>query len=103
MLKFLGPGLDGGLAVVGSGKDVGDPDGDEPSVGESLVERVCGEVAVKDLGEFEFDEEPQEEWDVIETFVGQFEGSLHGVAPTRLWGKSSLYRGGQAGGNIQVK
>jgi hypothetical protein len=89
--------------MVGSGEDVGDPDGDEPAVGESLVEGVGGEVTVEDLGEFEFDEESQEEGDVIDAFVGQFECSVHGVAPTRVWGKSSLYRGGPAGGKIQVK
>jgi len=36
--EFLGPGLDGGFAMVGAGEDVSDPDGDEPAIGESLVE-----------------------------------------------------------------
>src|SRR4051794_18211474 len=103
VLEFLGPGLDGGLAVVGSGEDVGDPDGDEPAVGESLVEGVCGEVSVEDLGELELDEEPQEQWDVIDAFVGEFEGGVHGGTPTRVWGKSSLYRGRRAGGMMQAK
>ena len=98
VLEFLGPGLDGGLAVVGAGEDVGDPDGDEPAVGESLVERVGREVAVEDLGELELDEESQEQGHVIDTFVGQFECGIHGGSPTSGWGKSSLYRGGRAEG-----
>jgi hypothetical protein len=85
--KFVGPGLNGGLAMVGAGKDVSDPDGDEPSVGETLVERVGGEVAVEDLGEFELDEESQEQGDVIDTFVGQFEGGVHSGSPTSGLGK----------------
>ena len=90
VVEFLGPGLDGGLAVVGVGEDVGDPDGDEPAVGEPLVEGVGGEVAVEELGELELDEEAQEQGDVIDAFVGQFEGGVHGGAPTRGWGKASL-------------
>ena len=98
VLEVLGPGLDGGFAVVGAGEDVSDPDGDEPSVGESLVERVWGEMAVEDFGESEVAEESQEEGYVIDTLVGQFQGGVHGGSPTRDLGKSSLYRGGQADG-----
>jgi hypothetical protein len=101
VLKFLGPGLDRGLAVVGAGEDVGDPHGGEPAVGESLVEGVGREVAVEDLGELEPDQEAQEQGDVIDTFVGQFESSVHGGTPTRVWGTPALYRAGPAGENIQ--
>ena len=80
--------LNGGLAVVGSGEDVGDPDGDEPSIGESLVEGVCREVSVEDLGEFERDEESQEQGQIIDAFVGQFEGGVPGGAPTKAGGES---------------
>ena len=73
--EVVGPGLDGGLAVVGSGKDVGDPAGDEPAVGESLVERIRGEMAVEDLGELELDQESHEQGHIIDPFVGQFEGA----------------------------
>jgi hypothetical protein len=103
VVESLGPGLDGCLAVVGAGEDVGDPGGDEPAVGESLVERVGGEVAIEDLGELELDEESQEQGHVIDAFVGQFEGGVHGGTPTRGRGKSSLYRAGWAGGKIQAK
>ena len=89
--------------MVGAGEDVSDPDGDEPAVGESLVERVGREMAVEDLGELELDEESQEQGHVIDAFVGQFEGGVHGGSPTRDLGKPSLYRGGQAGGKIQAK
>ena len=101
--RLLGPGLDGGLAVVGLGEDVGDPDGDEPAVGEPLVEGVGREVAVEDLGELELDQEAQEQGDVIDTFVGQFEGGVHGGSPTRAWGKASLYRGSGPARKIQGK
>src|SRR3954466_12610818 len=49
------------------------------------------------------DEESQEEGDVIDAFVGQFEGGVHGGSPTRGWGKPSLYRGGRAEGKMQAK
>ena len=93
----------GDLRWSALGEDVGDPDGDEPAVGEPLVEGVGREVAVEDLGELELDQEAQEQGDVIDTFVGQFEGGVHGGSPTRAWGKPSLYRGGRAGGKIQAK
>jgi hypothetical protein len=102
-VKFLGPGLDGGLAVIGVGEDVGDPDGGEPAIGETLVERMGREVAVEDLGESELDEEAQEQGHVIDSFMGQFEGSDHGGSPTKGLGKPSLYRGEPAGGKIQAK
>src|SRR5512135_1385002 len=89
--------------MVGAGEDVSDPDGDEPAVGESLVERVRWEMAVEDLGELELDEEAQEQRHVVDTFVGQFEGGVHGGSPTRDLGKPSLYRGEQAAGKIQAK
>ena len=98
MSESVGPGLDGGLAVVGAGEDVSDPDGDEPSVGEPLVEGVGWEMAVEDLGELELDEEAQEQGHVIDPLVGQFEGGVHGGSPTSGLGKPSLYRGGAAGG-----
>jgi hypothetical protein len=50
MLEAVDPLLDVGLAVVGPGEDVGDPDGDQPAVGEALVEGMWGEMAVEDLG-----------------------------------------------------
>jgi hypothetical protein len=103
VLEILGPGLDGGLAVVGAGEDIGDPDGDEPSVGESLVERMRWEMTVEDLRETEFAEETQEQGYVVDPLVGQFEGGVHGGSPTRDLGKSSLYRRGQAEGMIQAK
>jgi hypothetical protein len=103
VLEILGPGLDGGLAVVGAGEYVSDPNGDDPAVGESLVERVGREMAVEDRGESEVAEESQEEGYIIDTLVGQFEGGVHGGSPTRDLGRSSLYRGGQADGTIQAK
>ena len=51
VLEAVDPLLDVGLAVVGLGEDVGDPDGDEPAVGEPLMERMGREMAVEDLRE----------------------------------------------------
>ena len=62
------------------------------------MEGVCGVVSVEDLGELELAEETQEQWDVIDAFVGEFECGVHGGSPTRWRGKSSLYRGGRSGG-----
>ena len=87
VLEAFDPLLDVGLAVVGLGEDVSDPDGDEPAVGETLVEGMGREMAVEDLGEPEFDQEAQEQGDVIDAFVGQFEGGVHGGSPTRSSGK----------------
>jgi hypothetical protein len=72
-------------------------------VGESAVERVGWEMAVEDLGELELDEEAEEQGDIIDTFVGQVEGGVHGGSPTRVLGKPSLYRVGPAGEKIQAE
>src|SRR5207248_6900585 len=96
VVEVVGAGRDGGGAVVGVGEDVCDPDGGEPAVGESLVKRVGRVMAVEDLGEAELDEESQEQGYVIDAFVGQFEGGVHGGSPTSGLGKPSLYRGGPA-------
>src|SRR4051812_8411975 len=89
--------------MIGAGEDVSDPGSDEPAAGESLVEGVGREMAVEDLGETEPGEEGQEQRHVIDAFVGQFEGGVHGGAPTSGSGKPSLYRGGRAGGKIQAE
>jgi hypothetical protein len=103
VLESLGPSLDGGFAMVGLGENVSDPDGDEPSVGESLVEGVGWEMTVEDLRELEVLEETQKQRHVIDTFVGQLQGGVHGGSPTRVWGKTSLYRAGGDGEKIQAK
>ena len=103
VLEAVDPLLDVGLAVVGLGEDVGDPDGDEPAVGEPLMERMGREMAVEDLREAEFDQEAHEQGDVIDPFVGQFQGGAHGGTPTRTSGKASLYRGRGPGRKIQGK
>jgi hypothetical protein len=90
-LEPIDPLLDVGLAVVGLGEEVSDPDGDEPAVGETLVEGMEWEMAVQDLGELEFDQEAQDQGDVIDALVGQFESGAPDRAPTRSSGKTSLY------------
>ena len=57
--KTLDPLLDVGLAVVGLGENVGDPDRDQPAVGETLVEGVRREMAVEDLGKLELDQKAE--------------------------------------------
>ena len=61
------------------------------------MEGVGGVVPIEDLGEMELDEESEEQGDVIDAFVGQFEGGVHVGSPTSGWGKPSLYRGGRSG------
>ena len=115
--------------MVGLGEDVGDPDGDEPAVGETLVEGMGREMAVEDLGEAEFDQEAQQQGDVIDAFVSQFEGGAgaevgrraggesggafvgrvlrqsddHGRSPTKSGWKAPLYRRGESQRKIQGK
>jgi hypothetical protein len=103
VLEAVDPLLDVGLAVVGPGEDVSDPDGDQPAVGETLVEGMGREMAVEDLREPELDQEAQQQRDVIDPFVGQFEGGAHGRTPTRSAGKPSLYRERGRGRKIQEK
>jgi hypothetical protein len=74
--------------VIGVGEDVGDPEGDEPALGESLMVRVGDEVLVEELWEAELDEESEEQGDVIDAFVSQLDGGgggIHGSAPTKPW------------------
>ena len=54
---------------------------------------VGWEELVEELREAELDEEAEEQGDVIDAFVGQLQGGVHGGAPTKAWGKASLYRG----------
>jgi hypothetical protein len=58
--EFVGPAADENLSVIGVGKDVGDPDGDEPPQGEPLMEGVWCEGLVKEIREAEFDQETEE-------------------------------------------
>jgi hypothetical protein len=103
VVKAVDPPLDGGLAMVGLGEDRGDPDGDEPTAGEALVEGMWGEMAVEDLGESQSDQEAQQQGDVIDAFVSQFQGGVQGGTPTRAGGKASLYRRRRPDRKIQVK
>ncbi len=101
VVETVDPLLDMGLAVVGLGEDVSDPDGDEPAVGETLMEGMWGEMAVEDLGESQLDQEAHQQGDVIDAFVSQFQGGVHGGTPTRAAGKASLYRQGRPDRKIQ--
>ena len=58
---------------------------------------------VEELRKAELDEEAEEQGDVIDAFVGQFQGGVHGVAPTKAGGKASLYRGGGGGEKTFIK
>jgi hypothetical protein len=46
---------------------------------------------------------PKRRGDIVDAFVGQFEGEGHGEAPTRSRGKPSLYCGGHRPGKIQER
>jgi hypothetical protein len=99
VVQAVDPFLDVGLAVISPGEDVGDPDGDEPAVGEAQVEGMWREMAVEDLGQAESDQEGQQQGDVVDRFVGEFQGGT----PTRAGRKASLYRRGRPGRKIQAK
>jgi hypothetical protein len=60
VVEVLDPDADMGLAMIGLGEDVGDPEGDEPALRESLMQGVRGEELVEDLGEAELDQEAEE-------------------------------------------
>jgi hypothetical protein len=91
-VKAVGPLPDVGLAMVGLGEDVGDPDGDELAVGETLVGRMRREMSIKDLGQAELDQVAQQQGDVVYALVSQFQGGAHRGTPARAGGKASLYR-----------
>jgi len=84
MVQVSGPVTYVALAVVGLGEDVGDPDGDEPAVGESFVERVCREMPIEDLVQAEFDEEAQQQGDIVDAFMSEMQGCIHSRAPSRV-------------------
>ena len=56
---------------------------------------VGWEGLVEELREAELDEEAEEQGDVIDAFVGQLHGGVHGGCSNEGWGKASLYRRGQ--------
>jgi hypothetical protein len=92
VVEAVDPHPDVGLAVVGLREDVGDPDGDEPAVGEALVEGMWGEMAVEGLRQAESDQEDQQQGDGVDPFVSQLECGVHGGTPTRAARKAPLYR-----------
>jgi hypothetical protein len=51
VLMATGPILDRNLAMVGLGKDEGEPDGGEPTIGNPLMETMGAQVVVQDLRE----------------------------------------------------
>jgi hypothetical protein len=63
------------LAVVGLREDVGDPDGDEPAVGEPLMKmkRMRWEMAIECLGKAKLDEEAQWQGHIVDTFVSELQ------------------------------
>ena len=103
VMEIASPVADVGLAVVGVGEDVGDPDGDEPAEGESLMVGVGREVLVEELGEAELDEEAEEQGDVIDAFVGQLQGGVHGGAPTRAGEKRRCTAETEVSGSQYIK
>ena len=60
-------------------------------------------MAVEDLGQAESDQEGQEQGDVVDPFVSQLEGGVHGGTPTRAARKAPLYRRRRPGRKIQAQ
>ena len=83
VVELESPGADVGLAVVGLGEDVGDPESDEPTERKTLMVRMGLEVLVQEVGEPELSEEAEDQGDVIDPFVDEAECGRHGGAPTR--------------------
>ena len=54
--------------------------------------------AVEDLGESQLDQEAQQQGDVIDAFVGQLHGGVHGGSPTKAWEKLRCTAERQASG-----
>ena len=83
VLEAVDPLLDVGLAVVGLGEDVGDPDGDEPAVGEPLMEGMGREMRSRISGNRSLIKKP----------------TSRGTSSTRSWVSSRVgrWRGGFAG------
>ena len=48
------------------------------------MERVRREGLVEDLGESKLAQEPQEQRQVVDTFVSQVKGGVHGRSPTTI-------------------
>ena len=86
MVQVGGPVANVGLAGVGLGEDIGDPDSDEPAVGESLMERMCREMAIEDLGEAQLDEEAEQQRDIVDAFMSELQGCIHSRAPSMARG-----------------
>jgi hypothetical protein len=103
VVQAVDPFLDVGLAVISPGEDVGDPDGDEPAVGEAQVEGMWREMAVEDLGQAESDQEGQQQGDVVDRFVGEFQGGTRrglGGKPRRTAGDGRAGRSKQRNVNM---
>jgi hypothetical protein len=56
------------------------------------------EVLVEEVGESVWDQEAENQGNVIDAFVNETQCGRHGGAPTRRGGKASLYRRGVARG-----
>jgi hypothetical protein len=105
VVGFVGPGADMGLAVIGLGEDVSDPEGDEPTERKSLMVGMRLEVLIEELGEPELDQEAEDQGDVIDAFVNEAKWGRHGGAPTRVEEKRRCTAGGSPGegpGKIHV-
>jgi hypothetical protein len=83
VVEFVGPTADVGLAMIGLGEKVSDPEGNEPTERQSLMVGVGLEVVVEEVGEPELDQEAEDQRDVIDAFVNETECGRHGGAPTR--------------------
>ena len=73
MVQVGGPVADVALAVVGLREDVSDPDGDEPAVREPLMEGMCWEMTIENLGKAKLDEEAQQQGYIVDTFVSELQ------------------------------
>ena len=101
VVEFVGPGADVGLAVIGLGEDVGDPEGDEPAEGESLMVGVWLEVLVEELGEAGVGSRSRGSGGRRRRVRESGGVWVAWRCSNEAWGKASLYRRGGGGRKIQ--
>jgi len=71
MLKIVGPGLNGGLSMIGLGEQVGDVADEEVAIGQPLVEWVVPKVLVEDIGEVQLPHLTEQQRHIIDPFLLQ--------------------------------
>ena len=65
------PVLDTDFAVIGLGQEERQPDGRQPTIGQTPVEVVRAQVPLQDYRKMELLHEAEKQWYIIHPFVGE--------------------------------